>query len=301
MLQRTTTIVLVLAFCSAAQSVEEPEWHGEIGFQTRYEDNYFHRDDDNVTSDETFFTLYGEGEAAFEVGPGDLELSAGASGAFARDLDAADHQVYDVGVGYKLGGTRVLTEYTHIENKVFGEEDDSSFFDIDSGEIELRQSFSEDFSGRASVDIGRWDFTPPDNDRDAMQYKFQAMLRWAAFPWLAFRTSGLWAIKRAERSRFDWKGPGVGVAAELKPLEDVNLFVRYRRRWREYDGGRIGDSNFRRDDTIDDVSANVRWHVTDLVGLQLGGSYRNGDSDRRDRNYDASSVFGGVFMELGND
>ena len=67
------------------------------------------------------------------------------------------------------------------------------------------------------------------------------------------------------------------------------------------DNAPSGDSNHNRNDEIDDVILNTRWKLMDFFGLRLDGTYRHGNSDRKDRNYDAFSVTGGFFVEFGNE
>ncbi|MHC4138089.1 MAG: hypothetical protein ACYS0K_24380, partial [Planctomycetota bacterium] len=212
-----------------------------------------------------------------------------------------NYQYLHAGTEYKQGKTKLELEYARTFDKVFGEEDDASLYDVDAGEASIRRQFGDSVRAQASFDIQHWNFGSPDNDRDAMKYDVEGLLRWEICEWLAMRSSFRWTFKDADASRFDYDGPGVMVAAELKPADPVNVFIRYRRRWRNYDGADSGDSNFNRDDTIDDVLANARWKVFGPFGLQLSGTYRHGDSDRSDRNYDAFSVTGGFFLNFGSD
>ena len=149
--------------------------------------------------------------------------------------------------------------------------------------------------------VDDWEFDSSESGRDALSYEFDAGLRWTALDWLSLRGSFLWLFKEAEDPRYDWHGPGFSVGADLRPWEKTSLGLRYRRRWRDYDAAPSGDSNFERSDVVDDVKANLRWYATRIFGLQLNGSYRHGDSTRSDRNYDAASVIGGIFVTFGNE
>ena len=124
-------------------------------------------------------------------------------------------------------------------------------------------------------------------------------MRWAAFDWAALRGSFLWDFKDAVDPKYDYDGPGFSIGAETRPFEPTDFFVRYRRRWRDYDGASPADSNFGREHTVDDVLARLRWHLTRNFGLHLAGTYRHGTSTRDDRNYDAGSITSGVFVTLG--
>jgi hypothetical protein len=287
---------------SSAHALEKSdwEWETEAGFLAGYHDNYFFRGE-KPTPDETFLTLYGIGRFAYDTGPGDLLLEAGGVGAFGLELRKTDFQIVQGGIGYKQGRTKTMASYRRTFDKVFGEEDDASLFDVDSLEVNLRQTFIDSLRGQIEFQFQNWDFEKADNDRDAYRYQPQGLLRWEIWNFLALRTSFFWTWKDAEAGRYDYDGPGFSVAAEIKPVDPVEVFVRYRRRWRDYDNAKSGDSNFNRNDEIDDVIANARWKLLDWFGLRLEGMYRHGSSTRSDRNYDAFSVTGGFFVTFGNE
>ena len=275
-------------------------WEITTGFRTSYHENYFLRGGDASKPNETFFTVYTRGEMEFEVGPGDLTVFAGGGAAFAAKLSEADHQTALAGLSYEIGDIRVRNRYTRMQNRVFGEENDRSFFDVNAFTFDLRYEFTDWLRAQGDVRLADLDFSSPGEDRDATKVDFKGTLRWAALDWLAFRGSFLWTNKNADGDRYSYDGPGFGIAAEIRPVEPLNVFVRYRRRWREYDGAAPTDSNFDRDDTIDSVDLNARWMLTDYFGLELAGMYRHGDSTRSDRNYNAGSVTGGFFVTIGS-
>lgn len=291
-------LILLLPGTSGA---EDLTWNTELGFLTSYHDNYFYRSDDGSTPDETFLIVYGKGEVEFDVGPGELLLFAGASGAFAMDNSDADHQKVNAGIRYKLGKSRARFRYSREIDKVFGEEDTPSLYDTDSFQFRLRHEVIESLLLQGTFEIDVWEFGSSEPGRDALSYEFDAGLRWSVLDWLSLRSSFLWAFKEADDSRFDREGPGFIVGAKFGPWKNASLDLRYRRRWRDYNDAPSGDSNSGREDEIDDVRANLRWQATRIFGLQLNGGYRHGDSTRSDRNYDAAYVTGGIFVTFGNE
>lgn len=298
----TISILLAIAFSTLGPNARagETEWSTELGFLAGYHDNYFFRDESGSTPDETFLTVYGKGDVEFDAGPGDLKILGGASGAFGLELPKTDYQVAFGGLQYKWGRTRTGVRYTRTQDKVFGEEDDASLFNVDAAEVTIRQNLGGAFRAQLGFELENWDFSSSDNDRDALKYEPELMLRWEICDCVALRSSFIWTIKDADAERYDYDGPGFSVAAELSPVDPVDMFLRYRMRWRSYDNANVGDSNHDRDDTIYDVIANTRWMLTDFFGLQLTGMYRHGDSNRSDRNYDAFSATGGFFVAFGS-
>lgn len=301
----TIAILLIAAVAApAAQAAKKEksdwEWKTEAGFLAGYHDNYFYRGED-PKPDETLLTVYAIGEVGYDVGPGDVLFEAGGLGAFGLEIDKTDYQVVHAGLGYKQGGTKTMASYRRTFDKVFGEEDDASLFDVDSAELNVRQRLTDSLRGQLEFQFQNWDFSSPDNDRDAFRYQPKGLIRWEIWKFLAVRGSFFWTWKDADSRRYDYDGPGFALAAEIKPADPVEIFVRYRRRWRDYDDAPSGDSNFNRNDTVDDVIANTRWKLTDYFGLRLDGSYRHGDSNRSDRNYDAFTVTGGFFFTFGNE
>lgn len=287
---------LLLLPGSTALAGDPVEWETEVGFLSGYHDNYFYKETGKPS--EWILSVYGAGKATFDLGPGDLVVNAGATGAFGLEIDDTDYQVAHGGVGYKQGGTRGSLDYTRTFNKVYGEEDDASLYDVNSGRIRLRQEITESLRVQGSFQVQNWDFDSPNKDRNGFRYRPKGLVRWQAWDSLAFRGAFFWTFKEAKAGRFEFEGPGLSVAAEIHPIEPLHVFVRYRRRWRDYDNASPGDSNFEREDTIDGVLVNARLMLTDIFGVQLNGTYRHGDSNRPDRNYDAASVTGGFMFKF---
>jgi len=296
--------VLVLAVAALAPATDaragNAEWETELGFLAEYHDNYFLQDDSGSTPDETFLTVYGKGEVEFEAGPGDLTFLAGALGSFGLELNRTDHQVAYGGFEYTWGGTRTTLRYQRTQDKVYGEEDDASLYNIDTAEIAVRQDLSKTIRAELGFEFDNWTFEPSDRDRDAFVYEPQILLRWELCERLALRGGFQWTIKEARGDENNYDGPGVSVAAEIKPVDPLEIFLRYRARFRDYADAPSTESNYKRDDTIHDVVADSRYHLLDWLGLRLVGTYRHGDSTRSDRNYDAFAVMGGFFVTFGS-
>ena len=294
-----TILLLVTTVATTGHALEKKkddlEWETEAGFLSGYHDNYFYRGE-SPTPDETFLTVYALGDLVYDLGPGDLLVEAGTSAAFGLTIDQTDFQTVQAGIGYKSGRTKSMLSYRRTFDKVFGEEDDASLFDVDSLQGSVRQKFTNSLRGLLAFQFQNWNFSSPDNDRDAFRYQPKARLRWEISKFFALRSAFFWTWKDADSGRYDYNGPGIALAAEIKPTDSVDVFLRYRHRWRDYGNAPSGDSNFKRNDNIDDVIANARWRLTDFFGLRLEGSYRHGNSTRSDRNYDAFTVTGGFFV-----
>ena len=58
------------------------------------------------------------------------------------------------------------------------------------------------------------------------------------------------------------------------------------------------DSNFDRDDDIFEALVDARWMIGNDWGLRGQLEYRDAESTRQDRNYDATAVTGGAFKRV---
>ena len=301
-MSRITTLTIaaiaaLLAPTGTHAAADEKPWSLELGSLIgRHQNLFFER---NNVEDDSSFELYGRGDYEFELGPGDLRLSLAGKGVFFRDVDDADYQRGDLEARYKLGRTKLTGAYSHTRNRLYSEESDLGdpvFFDVDGYGLEVRRGLGRGWWIGAEGEIQSWDFDSSESERDATVTGGQATLRIPLLDGLALRLGALYASKSADADRYDWSGPGASVALEVRPSQRVEVFLRYKQRRRDYDHADAGDSNFGREDRIDDVVANVRWHLRDDWGLQLRGFYRWGDSTRRDRNYHGGSASAGFFL-----
>ncbi len=301
-LSRITAVAIILGVAvltpaaSRAADDEKP-WSVELGTRVGYHSNLFFERND--TKDDNSLELYGRGAYELDLGPAGLELSLAGNGIFFRDVKDSNYQTGELRARYKQGRTRVAASYSRMQNRLFSEDGNLGnpvFFDVEAAGLELRQGLWPGCWVEAAVEVEQWEFDSSESERDARLTEGEGALRIPVSDGLAFRLGALYVSKNAKADRYDWSGPGAFVAIEARPAKRVDLFVRYKRRLREYDGAAPGDSNFEREDRIDDVVADLRWRVRDRWGVQLRTFYRWGDSTRRDRNYRAGSVSAGFFV-----
>lgn len=277
---------------------DEGGWIWEAGLLGGNHDNFFFRGEGGPKPSSKLLSGYVEGEMERDTGDGELTVSVGGQVVSVLDIDQADYQMADVEVEYKRGRSKVHAGYDLMLNRVFSEEEAAAFFDAQELNLWYRYSLSRRLWLRAGVEFESWDFDPAENDRDADVLKLSLTARFALSDRVGLRFTLLSEDRDANGARNNRTGEGWALAVEGRPRDDVNVFLRFRSRDREYNDAPPGDRNFQRDDTTEDINFNLRWQVTERWGVQLRDTYRSGDSTRPDRNFTGNQAEIGAFYRF---
>jgi hypothetical protein len=290
---------IALALCAAPlRSADEGGWLWEAGLLGGNHDNFFFRGNGGSQPSSDLLSVYLAGEVERDTGPAELTVAVGGTAVQVADIADADYQGLEAAVAYKRGRGKLQGSYGMTLNRLYAEEGEAVFFDEQSVDLWYRYSLSARLWLRAGVEFEQWDFDPAENDRDADVVKLDLTARWALSDRAGLRLSLLSEDRDANGARNNRTGEGWAVALEARPTDDVDLFLRFRRRDREYDDALPGDRNFGRDDTTDDINFNLRWRVSERWGAQLRDTYRSGDSTRPDRNFTGNQVEVGAFVRF---
>lgn len=282
---------IVLAAAAAADSDDEA-WQAEVGVGVTHHDNFFFRRESDTTlaPSATLTRAYVSGEREFDAGRRDWALFGSAAATFVSGVSDADSQELRLGGRTSWGDTRASIEVTYLPNLLYSEEAVGTFYDRSGVALELRHAFRDGVWIAAEFEQTRWEFDQLEQGRDADVPEVTATIRFPLGPDAALRLFGSWAEKDARAPDNSWNSMGYGVAVELTPAARWNVFARVRVREREYRDAPVGDANFGRDDTILDGLINARVRIGERWGLSGQVEYRNGDSTRLDRNYDATML-----------
>lgn len=294
-----SAVVLALASPPSTPAQEQGEWGGELGMLGGHHDNFFYRGPGADAPSSSLFSLLGLVEYDRDVGSGTLGWSLDGSQVLVLDIDDADYETTSLEARYKRGRTRLDLSYGLMFNRLYAEEGDAVFFDTDGLRFRVRYTVSQRVWIRGQVELEEWDFDPAAQDRDSDVTEYRLTIRGAINDRVALRGSYLNEDRDAVGADNNRSGDGFALALESQPRDDMSLFVRIRRRDRQYEDAPEGDSNFQRDDTVDDLTANFRWFVRDSWGLQLVVSYRDGESTRPDRNFDGAQIGLGLVYRFG--
>ena len=276
---------------------DEGGWQWEAGLLGGYHDNFFYRGLGPEPSSD-LFSVHLNGEMEKDTGPADLTVAFGGSAVHVADIDDADYQSFDVAVGYKRGRSKLRGRAGMTLNRLYSEEGLPVFFDEQSLDLWYRYSFNPRFWLRARAELEQWDFDPAEDDRDADVVKLALTARYALSDRAGLRLSLLSEDRDANGPRNNRTGEGWALALEAQPTDDIDLFLRFRSRDREYEDAPPGDRNFQRSDTTEDINFNLRWRVTERWGAQLRNTYRSGDSTRIDRNFTGNQIEVGAFVRF---
>lgn len=273
-------------------------WMWEAGLLGGNHDNFFFRGEGGPQPSSDLLTGYLAGEIERDTGAGDLSFSVFGQAVAVPDIDQADYQTAGAAVEYKQGRSKLHAGYDLILNRVFSEDDDAAFYDAQSVDVWYRYSLGRRVWVRAGAKVQSWDFDAEEDERDADVLKLALTARFALSDRVGLRVSLLSEERDANGARNNRTGEGWALAIEGRPSDDVNVFLRFRSRDREYDDAPAGDSNFQRDDTTEDINFNLRWQVSDRWGMQLRDTYRSGDSTRPDRNFTGNQAEIGAFFRF---
>jgi len=288
---------IALADTALADS-DDGSWQAEVGVGVTHHDNFFFRRESATTPapSATLTRAYASGEREFDAGRQDWSLFGSAAATFVSGVNDADSQEFRLGARTSWGDTRASIELTYLPNLLYSEEAVGTFYDRSGVALEVRHAFRDGVWLAVEFEQTRWEFDQLEQGRDADVPEVTATFRFPLGSNAALRLFGNWAEKDARAPENSWNSIGYGIAAELAPAERWNLFARVRVRDREYRDAPIGDNNFGRDDKTVDGLINARVRIGEHWGLSGQIEYRNGDSTRPDRNYDATMLSLSAFL-----
>lgn len=294
--KRFTATVLALApiMLPLAATADSPsrDWEAEVGTALKSYDNFFMTGDAATQRQRSALvsTVYAHGERAFKDGARRWDLEGGVEASFNYDISDADTQLFWVGAQTRFNATRAGIELSYEPNRIYSEDGDGTFFDETALTLSVRHEYSPTLSGELEYERQRDEFGSDEPGKDADVDELSGTLRFVVHPQAAIRLFGMWAEKDARDGARSWSATGFGTALEWSPAERWSVFARARLRDREYDDALPGDSNFQRDDTIFDALVNARFQAGRDWGVGGQLEYRDAESTRLDRNYDALTV-----------
>lgn len=298
----------MIAACFAALAAHAPvsafaearDWKVEAGARVAHHDNFFLTGDTATPPAQgaTESILYADAEQEFRRGAWRWAITGGAALVLNHDIDDADTEELRLGVSVRHGATRASLAFEHLPNIIFSEEGTGTFYDLDTVTLDVRQTLTPRLTAGLSYDRKRQEFGSAEPLRDADVDDLQGTLRIQLSDRSALRLLGGHARKDARGGENSWKATGFGVALELSPAERWDVFARARLREREYHKAALADSNFGREDDIFDALVNARYRINERWGVRGQLEYRDAESTRTDRNYDAFVVSLGVFAQF---
>jgi hypothetical protein len=268
------------------------DWEAEVGTTLKSYDNFFMTGDEATQRQESALvsTVYAQGQRTFKDGTRRWELEGGVEASFNYDISDADTQLYWIGAQTRLDSTRAGMELSYQPNRIFSEDGDGTFFDQTELTLSVRHEFTPIWTGQLEYARQRDEFESFARGRDADVDELSGMVRVVVHPKVALRLLAMWAQKDARDDARSWSATGFGTAIEWSPAERWSVFARARLRDREYDDALPGESNFQRDDDIFDALVSARFQAGLDWGIGGELEYRDAESTRLDRNYDAVAV-----------
>lgn len=290
---------IVAGLCLCAPLAADSGWSGEAGVFVGSHDNFFFRGANSPAPSSDLLSASLTVERVQDTALGDWTFGLAATTVSVEDIDDADYETFQLTTEFKRGPWKAALSYEELLNRLFSESGESVFFDESAVEFWLRYSINRRLWVRLRAETADQDFGASQDDRDADAEKFALTLRMAATEHLAVRVSWLSEDRSARGPENNRTGSGFALALEASPREDLTWFLRYRSRDRDYEDAPIGENNFGRSDTVDDINFNVRWRFKDAIGLMVRDTYRSGDSTRPDRNFTGNVIEAGVFFQFG--
>ena len=295
-----TLAPLILHTAAIADSASR-DWEAEVGTGLHSYDNFFMTGDASTQPQRSALvsTVYAQAERDFKDGSRRWGIAGGVEASFNYDISDADTQLYWVGAQTRFDATRLGVELSHEPNRIFSEDGDGTFFDETALTLSLRHELSPTLVGQIEYERQRDEFDADEPGKDADVNELSGMVRFVVHPQAAIRLFAMWADKDARDQARSWSATGFGAALEWSsPAERWSVFARARLRDREYNDALPDDSNFERDDTIFDAIVNARFQVGHDWGVDGQVEYRDAESTRLTRNYDAVTVSLGVFKQF---
>lgn len=276
------------------------DWEAEVGTALKSYDNFFMTGDEATERQESALvsTVYAQGERAFKDGPRRWDLEGGVEASFNYDISDADTQRYWIGGETRFDATRAGIGVSYEPNRIYSEDGDGTFFDKTALTLSVRHEFTRTLTGQLEYKRQSDDFDRDARSRDADIDEVSGMIRFVVHPQAAIRLLAIWGEKDARDDARSWSATGFGTALEWSPAERWSVFARARLRNRDYDDALPGDSNFERDDDIFDALVNVRFQAGRDWGVGGELEYRDAESTRIDRNYDAVTVSLSAFRQF---
>ncbi len=295
-----STILLIggLSSGTTLSAAEEKSWWLEFEAMPGYANNYFFRGEGNPAPDTNLFSLYALGEREWKLTKGKITLGFDIGLVEVFDIDNADYYDFNVGAEYKLGSRKYTAELSARPNQVFEEEGSPTFYDLTAIEIGFRQNLSPGMWLGFEYEFEDQNFDQLAELRDAQVDTFQASFRYPLSPRYGLRATLLYETKDADGPRFNNRGPGGALALEAQPTEEIDLFLRFKYRSRDFPDAREGDSNFGREDDLTDIVLNLNWRPARRWGARFESFLRDGSSTRADRNYTGNRFYVGVVYRI---
>lgn len=294
------TLAVTLLAAAPVRAEGDKSWSVELGTEVSHRDNFFFRSPDGElpAPSATVTTLFGSGAVELDTGRNRWTLDGTLARSMTNDVENADYGTAEAGIELRRGSTRGYFELAYTPNRIFSEEADGAFFDLTGAALGMRQGFGRGFWVGVELAAKDWSFDAIDSGRDASSREIEAALRLPLGRRAGFRLLGEIGEKDADSPDYDWEGSAYGFALEWNPGERFSLFTRVKRRERDYINAPVTDTNFDRRDEVLLGLINMRVRVGRRWGLALSGEFRDAESTRTDRNYDASRVGGGIFFSL---
>ncbi len=288
--------ILMMPAAADAQSGSQ-DWEAEVGTGLGYHDNFFMTGDKSTQKQQSALvaSVYATGERVLKHGDRRWDLSGGAEAYFNNDISGANSQSFWGGAETRFDRARAGVGLTYEPNKIYSEEGNGVFQDEASLSLFGRYEISPTMSASLEYRRKRQDFDTVERGRDADIDELTGMFRLVLTDETAMRAFAIWSEKDARDDSSSWSAIGVGLALEWSPADQWRVFSRVRVRDREYEDAPLGTSNYDRDDTIIDGLINARVIMGTNWGLDGQLEYRDADSSRDDRNYDAMAIYLNAF------
>ena len=306
------TAVIFVPATAVSKEKKEKRWSAQVGLSPGHNNNFFSRPSDEPRESSDILNIYGAAEIERKPGKGKVKAFVRAKAIFASDIDDADHQRLTLGTQYKRGRNRITGEFfTNPDRLAFSDELGSvEKFDLQGYEIGWRRSLSRGIWVGVTYEAKSRDFDEIESQRgsDSDKETVGATARLPLGRRSGIRASLFHESKDASAPDFNWEGEGFSLRLDTRPRKDLELSARYKRRSRDYEDAPEGDSNFMREDTVEDFTVTVRWSLGDrwLIGkrrlagerwgVQLHNRYRAKDSTREDRDFSSNEIEAGVYF-----
>lgn len=284
---------------------EEPSfWHGSLLVGQGYTDNIRsqagpRRDSETYTN---LAVAVGWTQHERRFLPTDLGVAA-AGRVFYR-FPEFNYAEFGPVAAYRFRRTELQLGYRFTPRRLlFDREEDGGpgvYFVENLLAAEIKRKFGRRKRLRAELGVQlEWrDFEPPDGGRDSFTPEIAVALRYHVASFLLPRIAAEYAPRDARGANFDRDEVNVGAGFDARLPWGVITRLRYEHSWRDYTVGaerqpdRRRNSNFRRDDEVDDYQV---WLWSPFPGFErligrIRYKYRDADSTRDDRVFQRHEV-----------
>ncbi len=288
--------LLGLAIVVTSPAAAEGDWEGEVGLLFGQHDNFFFRGEGNPAPESDLLTGYVVAERTWKRDASRFALELSGSAVDVSDIPNANYQSYGIAGTYRRGSHRFQLGHSQLLNRLYSESGEAVFFDESAFDLQWRVTLGTRWWVRLRFQTSEWDFDAAENERDSDTDRTSLTARVAVHPKLGLRFGWIDESRTATGPENNREGDGFEVAFEGTPSETLTWFLRFRSRDRDYLDALPDDRNFGRSDTTDEINFNVRWTVTEQLGLYVRDNYRDGSSTRLDRNYTGNVAEVGIFF-----